>query len=303
MAVFDFFKEKDKQKEIINRETVDNAAANEDQKRRLVEVPIDQIIPNPNQPRRTFDDESLQELAQSIRQVGLIQPLVVRRMDGGYELVAGERRLRACKSIGLKSVACIVQNDVFEEDSAMMALIENLQRENLHYLEEAQCYQALLTTYNLKQEELAERLGKSQSAIANKLRILKLSPAVKSAMGEARLTERHARALLRIKDEKMQLEMVSKIKEKGMSVKDTEKLVDKTLNKLYDNKTDGAKPRPVIIRVIRDYRLFMNSINAAVEQLRDSGLHVDIEQNDRDDGVDIAIHVTRVEKTAHKSAE
>ena len=259
----------------------------------IVYLSTEDIVPNPVQPRKHFDDEGLAELAQSIRQVGLIQPLVVRRMDGGYELVAGERRLRACKSIGLKTVSCIVQNDVYEEDSAMMALIENLQRENLHFLEEAQSYHALLTNYHLTQEELAQRLGKSQSSIANKLRVLKLSPTVKNAMMEAKLTERHARALLRIRDETTQLEIVTKVRDKGLSVKDTEKLVDRTLDRLYDQKSDQARPRPVIIRMVKDYRLFMNSINAAVNQLREAGLKVEVEQEDRSDGVDIAIHVTR----------
>ncbi|MEL7610727.1 MAG: ParB/RepB/Spo0J family partition protein [Bacillota bacterium] len=279
MAVFDFLKEQVKEPE---------------RNKHLEQIDVDRIFPNPNQPRQSFDDESILELAQSIRQVGLIQPLVVRRMDGGFELVAGERRLRACKSIGMKKVYCIVQNDIFEEDSAMMALIENLQRENLHFLEEAQCYQTMLSTYNLKQEELAERLGKSQSSIANKLRVLKFSSAVKTAMIEAHLTERHARTLLRIRDESVQLDLIGKIRERGLSVKDTEKLVDKTLNRLFDQKESGARPRPVIIRMVKDYRLFMNTINAAVNQLREAGLTVNLEQTDRPDGVDISIRVTRV---------
>jgi len=217
----------------------------------------------------------------------------VRRMDGGFELVAGERRLRACKSIGMKRVVCIVQNDVHEEDSAMIALIENLQRENLHFLEEAQAYHALLTTHHMTQEQLALKLGKSQPSIANKLRILKLSPAVKTAAVEARLTERHARALLRIREESVQLDLIGKIQGKSLSVKDTEKLVDKTLNRLYDQKADQARPRPIIVRMVKDYRLFMNSINAAVNQLREAGLTVEVEQADRANGVDIEIHVTR----------
>jgi ParB family chromosome partitioning protein len=285
MPVFDFLKDASK---LNNQKS--------EPEKRLEEIPVEKIFPNPNQPRQSFDDEGISELAQSIRQVGLIQPLVVRRMEGGFELVAGERRLRACKSIGMQNVTCIVQNDVYEEDSAMMALIENLQRENLHYLEEAQCYAALIDNYSLKQEDLAVRLGKSQSSIANKLRVLKLAPAVKSAMTEAHLTERHARALLRIRDEQTQLELVNKISERGLSVKDTEKLVDKTLNKLYDQRTEGAKPRPVIIRLVKDYRLFMNSINTAINQLRETGMRVEVEQTDRDDGVDITIHVTRAVK-------
>lgn len=261
--------------------------------KRLVEVNVASIHPNPYQPRATFDEESIAELAQSIQQVGLLQPLLVRKVDDGYELVAGERRLRAVTSLGMEKVACIVQQDIEDESSAMMALIENLQREDLHYLEEAQCYQKLLETYGLTQEELANRLGKSQSSIANKLRLLKLSDEVKAAMTEKRLSERHARALLKLTDDKQRLDAVEKIAEKGLSVKETEQMVEKTLNKAYDEKQDGAKPRPKLMRIVRDYRLFMNTINQAVNQLRESGMTVEVEQSDRPDGVDIKISVTR----------
>ena len=261
--------------------------------KRLVEVNVASIHPNPYQPRATFDEESIAELAQSIQQVGLLQPLLVRKVDDGYELVAGERRLRAVTSLGMEKVACIVQQDIEDESSAMMALIENLQREDLHYLEEAQCYQKLLETYGLTQEELANRLGKSQSSIANKLRLLKLSDEVKDAMTEKRLSERHARALLKLTDDKQRLDAVERIAEKGLSVKETEQMVEKTLNKAYDEKQDGAKPRPKLMRIVRDYRLFMNTINQAVNQLRESGMTVEVEQSDRADGVDIKISVTR----------
>ena len=261
--------------------------------KRLVEVNVASIHPNPYQPRATFDEESIAELAQSIQQAGLLQPLLVRKVDDGYELVAGERRLRAVTSLGMEKVACIVQQDIEDESSAMMALIENLQREDLHYLEEAQCYQKLLETYGLTQEELANRLGKSQSSIANKLRLLKLSDEVKAAMTEKRLSERHARALLKLTDDKQRLDAVERIAEKGLSVKETEQMVEKTLNKAYDEKQDGAKPRPKLMRIVRDYRLFMNTINQAVNQLRESGMTVEVEQSDRADGVDIKISVTR----------
>ena len=261
--------------------------------KRLVEVNVASIHPNPYQPRATFDEESIAELAQSIQQVGLLQPLLVRKVDDGYELVAGERRLRAVTSLGMEKVACIVQQDIEDESSAMMALIENLQREDLHYLEEAQCYQKLLETYGLTQEELANRLGKSQSSIANKLRLLKLSDEVKAAMTEKRLSKRHARALLKLTDDKQRLDAVERIAEKGLSVKETEQMVEKTLNKAYDEKQDGAKPRPKLMRIVRDYRLFMNTINQAVNQLRESGMTVEVEQSDRADGVDIKISVTR----------
>ena len=264
--------------------------------RKLMEIPVDSIRRNPYQPRVTFDEESIAELVQSIQQVGLIQPLVVRKVDDGYELVAGERRLRAVRSLGMESVTCIVEQAMEDESSAMMALIENLQREDLHYLEEAQSYNTLLSTYHLTQEELAQRLGKSQSSIANKLRLLRLPDAVKSAMVDDQLTERHARALLKLKDEQAQLEAVEKITKKNLSVKETEKLVDKTLTRLYDEKADGARPRPVIMRIVKDYRLFMNTVNAAVHELREAGMTVEVEQEDREDGVDIKISVTRPDK-------
>ncbi|MDD4075568.1 MAG: nucleoid occlusion protein [Eubacteriales bacterium] len=258
----------------------------------LTQIPVSDIRPNPSQPRATFDEESIRELAQSIAAVGLIQPLVVRRAPDGYELVAGERRLRAVKLLGMDRVACIVQ-DMMEEQSAMIALIENLQREDLYYMEEAQCYETLLKTYNMTQEALAERLGKSQSAIANKLRLLKLAQPVKDAMQTANLTERHARALLKLRNEEEQLAVIKRIGDKSLSVKETEKLVDKTLDTLYDSRADGARPRPVIVRMVKDYRLFMNTINLAVEQLREAGFAVEISQADITDGVDIGIRVKR----------
>ena len=295
MAVFDFLKDKrsDDAPETTKKPASVSVALPGAEGRRLLRLPVDDIRPNPNQPRKSFDDEGLEELAESIRQVGLIQPLVVRRMQDGFELVAGERRLRACKLLGMREVPCLVEETMVDQESAMVALIENLQRENLHYLEEADCYAQLIALYGLTQEELATRLGKSQSAVANKLRVLRLAPEVKEAMLEARMTERHARALLKLRDEKTQLQVIDKVKNRSLSVKDTEKLVEKTLNKLYDEKHDGAAPRPKILRYLRDYRLFLNTINAAAKQLNDSGMNVTVEQTDIADGVDLFIRVRR----------
>ncbi|MBR2329331.1 MAG: nucleoid occlusion protein, partial [Clostridia bacterium] len=159
---------------------------------------------------------------------------------------------------------------------------------------EAQCYYALLNNYDLTQEALAERLGRSQSSIANKLRLLRLSDTVKDAIKEAGLSERHARAILKIKDEDAQLAVLKRAGDKGLSVKGTERLVEKTLDKMYDEKRPGAVPRPMIIRQVRDYRLFMNTVNSAIEALRESGMSVDVDQDDLENGVDIHIHV-RVE--------
>ncbi|NLB61981.1 MAG: ParB/RepB/Spo0J family partition protein [Clostridiales bacterium] len=256
--------------------------------RALEDIDVEKIIPNPNQPRRIFDEEALEELANSIQQVGLIQPLTVRKVDDFYELVAGERRLRAVKMLGYSTVTCVVQYDVDTEESALMALIENLQRENLHYMEEAKCYADLIENYSLTQEQLAIRLGKSQSGIANKLRLLKLAPDVSQALYEAGLSERHAREIFRLKDEEAQLEAVETIAEKGLSVKETERMISKTLD---TTGTEGVRRRPVIIRVMRDYRFFMNTMNDAISHLRNAGLDVEVVQNERENGVDISIQI------------
>ena len=270
----------------------DKKAANQ-KPGKIVLLPVEQIEPSPFQARTAFDETEIAALAVSILQNGLLQPISVRRVGlRKYQLIAGERRLRACKSLGMETVTCIVEDSMQEESSAMVALIENLQREDLHYMEEAQCYYALLNNYNLTQEELAKRLGRSQSSIANKLRLLRLSPDVVSAIRENGLSERHARAVLKLKDEEVQLAVIKRTAEKNLSVKDTERLVEKTLDKMYDEKRPGAAPRPAIIRQVRDYRLFMNTVNSAIAVLRESGMNVEVEQEDLQNGVDIHIKVT-----------
>ncbi len=281
MALFNF--KKDMSKHEVKQEP----------KKRLEEVPVALIIPNPNQPRQTFDEESIAELAASISQVGLIQPLVVRRVGDTYELIAGERRLRAVRSLGMEKVQCIVDGELDDEDSALMAIVENLQREDLHFFEEAESYAALLQKLNITQDELALRIGKSQSFIANKLRMLRLSPAVREAVVNTGLTERHTRALLKLNTDDERQTVINKVAENSLSVKDTEKLVESMLNSAFDNKKDGARPRPRIIRIFKDYKLFVNTVNTACDQLRESGLNVQVEQTEHDDGVDIIIKVSQ----------
>lgn len=261
--------------------------------KRLEDVPVALIVPNPHQPRQTFDDESIAELAASIKQVGLIQPLVVRKVGSSYELIAGERRLRAVKTLGYEKVQCIVDGELDDEDSALMAIVENLQREDLHYFEEAESYAALLQKLHITQDELAERIGKSQSFIANKLRMLRLSPDIRDAIVLNGLTERHTRALLRLNTDEERYEAIRKIAADSLSVKDTEKLVEKMLNAAFDGKQQGAKPRPKIIRIFKDYKLFVNTVNSACNQLRESGLNVEVEQTEHDGGVDIVIKVSQ----------
>ena len=185
--------------------------------RSIEKIPIHLVHPNPYQPRRTFSEQSIEELARSIARYGLIQPIVVRRINAThYELIAGERRLRASKRAGLSEIDAIIQR-VGEQDSAVMALIENLQRENLHFFDEAEAYRNLLLEHGMTQEDLARKIGKNQSTVANKLRILKLTPAVKAAIMANRLTERHARTLLRIQDPRLQLQLIDQIRRESLS--------------------------------------------------------------------------------------
>lgn len=255
--------------------------------RKLMTLPVDSIRPNPNQPRKTFDPTALNELKESIRQAGLIQPLVVRKVDGAYELIAGERRLRACKLLNMREVPCVVLGGTQDIDSALMALTENVQRQNLHFFEEAACYRTLLHAYGLTQEALSQKLGKSQSFLANKLRLLHLSPAVRRAMADTGLTERHARALLRLREEKLQLETLNRVVERSLNVKETERLVERLLA------AAAAAPKPRRIRLIKDYRLFVNTVKCGLDQLRDTGLKVELVQTELDDGMDMVIRVRK----------
>lgn len=259
---------------------------------RLDEIPTSLVFPNPDQPRRSFDDAGIAELAASIKHVGLIQPLVVRRVSDHYELIAGERRLRAIKMLDLPTVRCLISTSVDDEDSALMAIVENLQREDLHFFEEAECYASLLEKLRLTQDELAARIGKSQSFIANKLRLLKLSPRIKDAVVKAGLSERHTRAVLRLSTDRERAAAVERIASRSLSVKESEKLVD-TMIEAARCEGSAAKPRPRIIRIFRDYKLFINTVNSACDQLRESGLAVQVEQTDRDNGVDILIRVSQ----------
>lgn len=253
----------------------------------LAELPVALIVPNPDQPRQSFDETSIDELAASIESVGLIQPLIVQRQGDVYELIAGERRLRAVRSLGWRHVRCIVRGDLERGDPALMAVIENLQREDLNYFEEAECFEQLLKRRSVTQEELGSLLGKSQSYIANKLRLLKLEPSMRKEISAAGLSERHARELLRLPTDELRRTALGRIRAEGLSVKESER----EISKLLKGDTPAGKARPRMIRIFRDYRLFINTVNSACEQLRESGLCVDVEQRDLENGVDITIRV------------
>ncbi|NLX63894.1 MAG: nucleoid occlusion protein [Clostridiaceae bacterium] len=262
--------------------------------KKITMIPIDLIRPNPYQPRKKFDNSSLDELCQSIQQYGVIQPINVRKVNNShYELVAGERRLRAAAMAGLKEVPAIIV-DVGEDDSAIMALIENLQREDLGYLEEAEGYRNLIKEHGLTQEELAQKIGKSQSTIANKIRILRLSPMIKKILTDNGLTERHARALLKIEDEQIQLKVLQKVVEKGLNVRKTEELVQKALEKYCNQgKTEESKGR--VTKSIKDIRIFVNTIRQAIDTMKRSGVNARAAQIDRGDFLEFIVRIPKKE--------
>lgn len=250
-------------------------------------ISVNNIRPNPYQPRKVFDKLMLDELANSIKEFGIMQPISVRRINEEYyELIAGERRLRATKLAGLTEIPAIII-EVNDKDSAVIALIENLQRENLNYIEEAEGYYNLINDYDLTQEEVAKQVGKSQSTIANKLRILKLSTEVKKILLDNNLSERHARALLKLPSEELQLSILNKIIEQSLNVKKTEELIERTLNRIFEQ--ENKKDKPVIKRYLKDIRIFTNTIKQAVDMMESSGIEVDYKVKEVDDSYEISI--------------
>ncbi|MBP2655678.1 MAG: parB-like partition protein [Firmicutes bacterium] len=257
----------------------------------IIELSVNEIVTNPFQPRKTFHDESLRELAASVREHGIIQPLLVRSSDHGYELIAGERRLRAAKLSGLTRVPVIVR-DISDRDMAELAMIENLQREDLHYLEEAEGFQHLLTNFGLTQDELARRMGKSQSTIANKLRLLRLGVDVRQQLMDNNLTERHARALLKIEDPDKQQLALNAIRENGLNVRETEDLVNGILDDISREMSKKA-PKQNVVKIIRDVRIFINTINSVVAEMKKVGLKVKVTQDQDDEFVNINLHIPK----------
>lgn len=260
--------------------------------KKIMMIPIDLIRPNPYQPRRKFDQASLDELCQSIQQYGVIQPINVRKISNThYELVAGERRLRATAMTGKKEIPAIII-DIGEDDSAMMALIENLQREDLGYMEEAEGYRNLIKEHGLTQEELAQKIGKSQSTIANKIRLLRLSPMVKKMLSDNGLTERHARALLKIDDEQLQLKILQKVCDRGLNVRKTEELVQRALDK-YNNTAKTAENRGKVTKSIKDIRIFVNTVRQAIDTMKKSGVNARAAQIDRGEYLEFIVRIPK----------
>jgi len=255
--------------------------------RRVLYLPIEKVYPNPSQPRRYFDEAALREMSQSIRQYGILQPLTVRRAEKGYELIAGERRLRAAKIAGLREVPCLMLCSN-EEESSLLALIENLQRRDLHYLEEAEAIAKLISTYGLSQEQAAEKLGKSQSAIANKLRLLRLSSDCTRFLRENDLSERHARALLRLDDEGARLAALQEIITNRYNVAQTEEYIEKLIDR---RAVTPSQHRPTYI--IKDVRIFLNGIARQLDIMQRAGVAAQAQRQDTDDEVVLLIRIPR----------
>ena len=252
--------------------------------RQLCWLPVARIVPNPGQPRQSFDDYALLSLASSIRQHGLLQPITVRARDNGYEIVTGERRFRACCLLGMTHIDAVVI-PVTEGESALLALIENVQRENLHYFEEAEAYEKLVQG-GMSQELLARRLGKSASAVANKLRLLKLDPELRRFLTEEGLSERHARALLSLPDGQARLRIASLAARDQLSVRETERLVIKAQKRLPVPPA-GRK----VISLVRDYRLYANAVRSVVKQMQETGMTAQMDVTEGDGWIDMRIRM------------
>ena len=252
---------------------------------RVLFLPIAAISPNPDQPRRRFSREGLEELAASIREHGVLQPLSVRRTPQGYELISGERRLRAARMAGLTEAPCIVVN-VDSQGSSLLALVENLQRRDLDFVEEAAALDRLIRTYGLSQEEAARRIGKSQSAVANKLRLLKLDPEALALLRERGFTERHARALLRLEGPEAQREAARYVAEHGLTVAKTEAYVERLL-------AGADKPRKKPAFILKDVRFFLNTVTRGLDMMRSAGVAADCRRQETDRAICLTITIPK----------
>lgn len=247
------------------------------------------IFTNPNQPRTQFNEKEIEELAKSIEENGLIQPLVVRRILEGYELIAGERRLRACMLAGLDTVPCVILN-VDTKQSAVLALLENIQRKDLSFFEQATAIEKLIQSWGLTQEEVAKKLGKAQSTIANKLRLLSLAKEERELIIKHNLTERHARALLKVNLPNRRVEILKEIIDRELNVINSEKLID---DKILVEKNKNKR-----LIIVKDLRIFLNTINKAIDVMQSAGISAEIQNRENESYVEYTIKIPR--KAAYK---
>lgn len=256
----------------------------------IIYIPVKCVYPNPFQPRHHFDPNALSELAASIKSVGVLQPISVRKSFGeNYELIAGERRLRASKIAGLSHIPAIVY-DICDNESAIIALLENLQRSDLSYMEEAEGYLRLMKYHDMTQDEIALKVGKTQSTIANKLRLLKLPDSVKQLLFESNLTERHARALLRLPDEEMQLKILNLIIKNNLNVAKTEALIENTL----EEKT--SKKKKPFFTGFKSAQLVVNTIRQSIFLIKDAGMDATLKERIYDEYAEYTIRIKKPPK-------
>ncbi len=255
-------------------------------KARLVNIDIERIVPNPNQPRRIFSSEELGALSLSIAENGLLQPITVRRRGLDFELVAGERRLRAAKQCGMRTIPCII-TDISDEQSGVLALVENIQRSGLNFFEEAEAIMRLMEVYGLKQEEVSSRLGKKQSTIANKLRLLKLSRLERERILAAQLTERHARALLKVENEEQRIKALDYIISRKLKVEAAERYIE------HLNQSNQSRRRG--ITVVKDMRIVLNTLNRALDTIVTAGIPAKASHEDNGDCI---IYTVRIPKNS-----
>ena len=252
---------------------------------KVVEIGVDRIIPNPHQPRCDFAANDIDSLAHSISQNGILQPLTVKRCGEKYQLIAGERRLRAAKSCGLRAVPCIIL-DVSERNSAILALVENIQRQDLSFFEEAVAIEKLITCYGMTQDEAASKLGKAQSTIANKLRLLRLTETERKLIANYGLTERHARSLLRLSSSEERLSILDKVIKNSLNVERTEKLIDDYINnRISDEKYKKHS------KVFQNVVMFINTINKAVENMQAAGISADSKKIQSEDYIEYRVRI------------
>lgn len=269
----------------------DKTEANEPAEK-VVNLPIDQIHPNRFQPRSIFDDSKIEELARTIHTHGIIQPIVVRtKADGQYEIIAGERRYRAMKSLQWVEVPAIIR-EMSDKETASVALIENLQREELTAIEEAQAFQQLLELHELTQEALAQRLGKGQSTVANKLRLLKLPEQVKEAILKRVISERHARALVPLKNEELQLQLLAEIAEQDYNVRQLEQRISEILEPVEKVK----KPRVKRKAISKDIRIALNTIRESLSMVNNTGIDVQAEEEEHEEYYQITVKIPKNKK-------
>lgn len=251
-------------------------------------IPQEQIVPNPNQPRKRFDYDELEGLAQSIRQNGILQPITVRPTDENtFELITGERRLRAARLVGLTKIPAIV-TEADDKNSAVYSLIENLQRQDLDFFEEAEAIERLIDNYGLSRDELAKKLGRAQSTISNKLRLLQLSEEMRYRISRAGLTERHARALLLLEDDARRDRALGIMIDRHLTVAESERLIEQMLSK--EGKTRNN------LRGIRDVRVFINTLNHAVDTIRRAGVDADAAKSETPEYIEYVVRIPKLEQ-------